>query len=73
MKLRGGDARWRSERAVIERQAAHLTRLVDDLLDVSRITRGKVELRAAAAGSVARWSRAPSRWSAHCSRSASTG
>ena len=34
----------RRERAVIERQIAHLVRLVDDLLDVSRITRGKVEL-----------------------------
>ncbi len=33
------------ERAVIERQVQHLVRLVDDLLDVSRITRGKVELR----------------------------
>ncbi len=33
------------ERAVIERQVAHLTRLVDDLLDISRITRGKIELR----------------------------
>ena len=32
------------ELAVIERQVGHLTRLVDDLLDVSRITRGKVEL-----------------------------
>ncbi|HEX7181781.1 MAG TPA: ATP-binding protein [Thermoanaerobaculia bacterium] len=31
-------------REVIERQAQHLTRLVDDLLDVSRITRGKVTL-----------------------------
>ena len=30
---------------MIERQAKHLTRLVDDLLDVSRITRGKLELR----------------------------
>jgi PAS domain S-box-containing protein len=29
----------------IERQAAHLGRLLDDLLDVSRITRGKIELR----------------------------
>ncbi|HMF08143.1 MAG TPA: response regulator [Thermoanaerobaculia bacterium] len=27
---------------IIERQTAHLTRLVDDLLDVSRITRGKM-------------------------------
>jgi PAS domain S-box-containing protein len=33
------------ERATIERQAKHLIRLVDDLLDVARITRGKVELR----------------------------
>ena len=30
---------------VIERQTQHLTRLVDDLLDVSRITRGMVMLR----------------------------
>jgi signal transduction histidine kinase len=30
---------------VIERQAKQLTRLVDDLLDVSRITRGKITLR----------------------------
>ena len=33
-----------AELAVIERQVAHLRRLVDDLLDVSRITRGAVEL-----------------------------
>jgi signal transduction histidine kinase len=31
-------------REVIERQSQHLTRLVDDLLDVSRITRGKIRL-----------------------------
>jgi signal transduction histidine kinase len=31
-------------RDVIERQLAHMTRLVDDLLDVSRITRGKINL-----------------------------
>jgi signal transduction histidine kinase/DNA-binding response OmpR family regulator len=30
---------------VIERQVTNLTRLVDDLLDISRITRGKIELR----------------------------
>ncbi|WP_363351891.1 CheR family methyltransferase [Methylocystis echinoides] len=30
---------------MIERQASHLTRLVDDLLDIARITRGKIELR----------------------------
>ncbi|HUR41935.1 MAG TPA: ATP-binding protein [Verrucomicrobiae bacterium] len=33
-----------AERAVIRRQVDHLGRLVDDLLDVSRITRGLVEL-----------------------------
>jgi signal transduction histidine kinase len=33
--------------AVIGRQMRHLTRMVDDLLDVSRITRGKVELKRA--------------------------
>ncbi len=30
---------------VIERQVKHLVRLIDDLLDVSRITRGLIELR----------------------------
>lgn len=31
--------------SIIERQVGHMTRLVDDLLDVSRISRGKIELR----------------------------
>jgi PAS domain S-box-containing protein len=31
--------------AVIHRQSEHLTRLVDDLLDVSRITQGKIKLQ----------------------------
>jgi signal transduction histidine kinase/ActR/RegA family two-component response regulator len=43
MDIRGGDDSAR-ERAVIRRQLDHVVRLVDDLLDVSRITRGKVEL-----------------------------
>src|SRR5262245_10688885 len=30
---------------MLERQVGHMARLVDDLLDVSRITRGKIELR----------------------------
>ena len=42
MNLRGIRSR---EQEVIERQVGHLVRLVDDLLDVARITRGKVELR----------------------------
>jgi signal transduction histidine kinase/ActR/RegA family two-component response regulator len=44
MKLRG-DGQISREQEVIDRQTRHLIRLVDDLLDVSRITRGKVELR----------------------------
>ncbi len=39
----GGDQARRA-RAVIERQTEQLTRLVDDLLDVTRITRGKIQL-----------------------------
>lgn len=33
------------ETEIIERQVGHLVRLVDDLLDVARITRGKIELK----------------------------
>ena len=43
--LRMRDSGSKSELDLIERQVRHLVRLVDDLLDVSRITRGKVELR----------------------------
>jgi PAS domain S-box-containing protein len=39
-----GSEQARKAEAVIQRQARHLTRLVDDLLDVTRITRGKVQL-----------------------------
>src|SRR5688572_15599186 len=34
-------------RAMMERQLGHLVRLVDDLLEVSRISRGKIDLRRA--------------------------
>ena len=46
LRLRGDDPAAR-ERALTlaRRQARHMARLVDDLLDVSRITRGKIELR----------------------------
>ncbi|HEY3446437.1 MAG TPA: PAS domain S-box protein [Myxococcales bacterium] len=39
------DPRARKAEEIIERQTAHLARIVDDLLDVSRIARGKVGLR----------------------------
>ena len=35
----------RSARDIIERQVEHLVRLIDDLLDVSRITRGMITLQ----------------------------
>jgi signal transduction histidine kinase len=38
------DAQLLLSRDIIERQLIHLSRLVDDLLDVSRITRGKIKL-----------------------------
>ncbi len=43
MKLKGAEGIQR-ERDVIERQVTHLSRLVDDLLDVSRLARGMVSL-----------------------------
>jgi PAS domain S-box-containing protein len=39
------EARIRKARDVIERQVSHMARLVDDLLDVSRIARGKLALQ----------------------------
>ena len=39
------DATLEWSRDVVERQVGHLSRLVDDLLDVSRITTGKIALR----------------------------
>jgi signal transduction histidine kinase/ActR/RegA family two-component response regulator len=44
MQLKGSDL-FQPERAIIERQVRHLTRLVDDLLDVSRIVRGKINFQ----------------------------
>ena len=44
MKLRAGN-RLTREQEIIERQVDHLSRLVDDLLDISRVARGKVDLR----------------------------
>ncbi|MFZ5521285.1 MAG: PAS domain S-box protein [Pseudomonadota bacterium] len=44
---RSGNAPATVERArdMIERQVSHMTRLIDDLLDVSRIAKGKIQLR----------------------------
>jgi signal transduction histidine kinase len=43
MKARNPDT-FKREREVLERQVAHMSRLVNDLLDVSRLARGKVQL-----------------------------
>jgi signal transduction histidine kinase len=58
-------------RAVINRQVQHLARLVDDLLDVSRVTSGKVllvreptDLAELAASTIANW-RASGRFARH--------
>lgn len=46
MRLRSqADAPQERAREVVERQVRHMARLLDDLLDVSRITRGMIELR----------------------------
>jgi signal transduction histidine kinase len=42
VKQRGEPSR---EVHIIERQVSHLVRLVDDLLDIARVTRGKIELK----------------------------
>jgi signal transduction histidine kinase/GAF domain-containing protein/ActR/RegA family two-component response regulator len=44
MELKGGEA-FRAERTTISRQVRHVLRLVDDLLDIARITRGEVLLQ----------------------------
>jgi len=44
MARREGPANAR-ERGIIERQVVHLSRMVDDLLDVSRVASGKIVLR----------------------------
>ncbi|QDU28292.1 Autoinducer 2 sensor kinase/phosphatase LuxQ [Anatilimnocola aggregata] len=46
MRLAEGDAATiASAREMMDRQLSHMVRLIDDLLDVSRITRNKMELR----------------------------
>ncbi|MES2888353.1 MAG: ATP-binding protein [Pseudomonadota bacterium] len=45
LRLSEDPERQRQAHEVIERQATHLTRLIDDLMDVSRINRGLIELQ----------------------------
>lgn len=46
MRLAEGDADTvATAREIMDRQLSHMVRLIDDLLDVSRITRNKMELR----------------------------
>lgn len=45
LKLTSDPATWEEARAMMERQLAQMVRLVDDLLDISRITRNQLELR----------------------------
>ncbi|NML16516.1 hybrid sensor histidine kinase/response regulator [Azohydromonas caseinilytica] len=45
LRSNGGEARRREQMlSLMERQTAHMVRLVDDLLEVSRITQGKIHL-----------------------------
>jgi signal transduction histidine kinase len=45
MRIAGDTTDVERVRAVMERQVGHMVRLIDDLLDVSRITSGKIELQ----------------------------
>jgi PAS domain S-box-containing protein len=45
IQLAGADGMVEKARAMMERQLVQMTRLVDDLLDASRVTTGKLELR----------------------------
>ena len=46
MKLAGNDGEAVEQaRAMMERQVGHMVRLIDDLLDLSRISQGKLELK----------------------------
>lgn len=44
LRMRPEGAPAISAQGVLQRQTAHLTKLVDDLLDASRVSRGKIEL-----------------------------
>ena len=70
MKVRDPQA-FEREREVLERQVAHMARLVNDLLDISRLARGKIQLerRLSSCGKLLT---APSTWPDRWSRRSST-
>ena len=45
IKMQGGGPELEEDRAMAERQVQYMSRLIDDLMDVSRISRGMVVLR----------------------------
>ena len=44
-RVRDEEPRQQRAREVIDRQIGHMARLIDDLLDISRIARGKLNLQ----------------------------
>ena len=45
LEMRGAAAQYPKEIGILGRQVQHVVRLVDDLLDIARITRGAIELK----------------------------
>ena len=45
LRLKPGEEAAERTREMMERQVGHMVRLIDDLLDVSRVSRGKIELK----------------------------
>jgi len=45
MRMSGNTNEFGEIRDIMDRQVTHLVRLIDDLLDVSRVSRGKIDLR----------------------------
>ena len=45
LRLQPGEEAAERTREMMERQVAHMVRIIDDLLDVSRVSRGKIELK----------------------------
>ncbi|MBL8850962.1 MAG: PAS domain S-box protein [Planctomycetaceae bacterium] len=45
LRVQGDEQNFQQARDVMERQVVHMVRLIDDLLDVSRINRNKLKLR----------------------------